>query len=51
MANTVHIKDKTTIILSLEKELKDQLEKEADKLGITTSAYIRMILNKRKKNS
>lgn len=47
--NTIHIKNKTTMILSLEKELKTQLEKEADELGITTSAYIRMILIKRKK--
>ena len=42
-------KEKSTICLVLDKNLKEQLEKEADDLGITTLAYIRIILKKRKK--
>ena len=44
--NTRKFKNKLLITLALEKELKEKLEKEADRLGITTSAYIRMILIK-----
>lgn len=42
-------KEKATICLVLDKELKEELEKEADDLGVTTLAYIRLILKKRKK--
>lgn len=44
--NTRKFKKKQIITLALEKELKNKLEKEADKLGITTSAYIRMLIIK-----
>jgi len=44
--NKPKFKKKQIITLALEKELKDKLDKEADKLGITTSAYIRMIIMK-----
>ena len=47
--NKKHINNKTMICLALEEELKRELDKEADKLGITTSAYIRLILQKRVK--
>lgn len=43
------MKKKTQICLVLDNDLKKQLEKEADQLGLTTLAYIRLILNKRKK--
>ena len=42
-------KEKSSICLVLDKELKKELEKEADELGLTTLAYIRLILKKRKK--
>ena len=41
--------EKATICLVLDKELKKELEKEADELGLTTLAYIRLLLKKRKK--
>lgn len=44
--NKPKFKTKQIITLALEKELKEKLEKDADKLGITTSAYIRMIILK-----
>jgi len=44
--NKPKFKAKQIITLALEKELKEKLEKDADKLGITTSAYIRMIILK-----
>lgn len=44
--NTPKFKNKKIVVLALEDELKTKLEKDADKLGITTSAYIRMILIK-----
>lgn len=45
--NKPKFKKKQIITLALEKELKDKLEKEADKLGLTTSAYIRMLILKK----
>ena len=45
--NTRKFKKKQIITLALQKELKDKLEKEADKLGLTTSAYIRMLILKK----
>lgn len=42
------IKNKTLLLIALDQELKNQLEKEADLNGLTTSAYVRLILNKRK---
>lgn len=39
-------KEKILINIALEKELKEKLEAQADALGITTCAYIRMILIK-----
>lgn len=42
-------KEKSSICLVLDKELKKELEKEADELGLTTLAYIRLLLKKRKK--
>lgn len=47
--NTVHIKNKKIICLAIEEELKKQLDKEADKLGMTTNGYIRYILKMRLK--
>jgi antitoxin component of RelBE/YafQ-DinJ toxin-antitoxin module len=44
--NKPKFKKKQIITLALEKEIKDKLEKEADKLGLTTSAYIRMLILK-----
>ena len=44
--NKPKFKKKQIITLALEKDIKDKLEKDADKLGITTSAYIRMIILK-----
>lgn len=44
--NKPKFKKKQIITLALEKNIKDKLEKDADKLGITTSAYIRMIILK-----
>lgn len=41
--------EKASICLVLDKELKKELEKEADELGLTTLAYIRLLLKKRKK--
>lgn len=43
------MKKKATICLAIDEELKKELEKEADDLGLTTLAYIRMLLKKRKK--
>lgn len=45
--NKPKFKKKQIITLALEKELKDKLEKEADELGLTTSAYIRMLILKK----
>ena len=42
------IENKTTILFILDNNLKTNLEKEAQLMGLTTSAYIRLILNKRK---
>ena len=42
--NKPKFKKKQIITLALEKELKDRLDKEANALGLTTSAYIRAIL-------
>lgn len=47
--NKVHIKDKKIVCLALENELKKELDKEADKKGMTTNGYIRYILKNRKK--
>ena len=44
--NKPKFKKKQIITLALEKDLKDRLDKEADALGITTSAYIRLIIKK-----
>ena len=44
--NKPKFKNKQIITLALEKELKEKLEKEAVKLGLTTSAYIRLIIIK-----
>lgn len=37
------------LLLYLNKELKDAIEKEATQLGLSMNAYIRVILNNRKK--
>lgn len=47
--NKKHINQKTFICLALDDKLKKELDKEADDLSITTSAYIRIILKKRQK--
>ena len=46
--NKIKIKNKRFINLALDDKLKKELEREADELGLTTNAYIRMILEKRK---
>lgn len=38
------------LLLYLSKELRDSIEKEASELGLSMNAYIRIILNNRKKN-
>ncbi len=38
------------MFLNIDKELRDELQKEADTKGLTLTAYIRMILLERKKN-
>ena len=47
--NTIKTKNKTYLCLCLPRELREEIDKEADKLGLTTNAYIRMILIKRNK--
>lgn len=42
------IKNKKMLLLALEDDLKKELEVEAQLSGLTTSAYIRLILIKRK---
>ena len=46
--NKVHIKDRQVFLISLDKETKEQLQKEANVKGMTLSAYIREIIKKRK---
>lgn len=41
--------NKCAILLKIDEKLKKELEKEADSLGISTLAYIRLILISRKK--
>lgn len=36
--------EKVIISLALEQKLKDDLEKKADELGLTTSTYIRLLI-------
>ena len=36
----------TAICIKISKELKDKIDRDADKLGITTADYIRLILNR-----
>lgn len=44
--NKPKFKNKIIVTLALEKELKEKLDKEADALGLTTSAYIRLLIIK-----
>jgi len=46
--NKVHIKNRQTFLLSIDKETKDKLQKEATKKGISLSSYIREIIKNRK---
>ena len=45
--NKIKIKNKVFICLAVDDELKKKLDEEADKLGLTTNGYIRLILLKR----
>lgn len=46
--NKIHIKDRQVFLISLDKETKEQLQKEAEQKGLNLSAYIREIIRKRK---
>lgn len=44
------MKQKKSILLTLNEELKNELEKEANEKGLNLTSYIRMLLVERKKN-
>ena len=46
--NKIHIKDRQVFLISLDKETKDKLQKEAEQEGLNLSAYIREIIKNRK---
>lgn len=46
--NKIHIKDRQVFLISLDKETKDKLQKEAEQRGLNLSAYIREIIKNRK---
>ena len=46
--NKVHIKNRQTFLISLDKETKEKLKKEALKKGLSLSGYIREIIKNRK---
>ena len=46
--NKIHIKDRQVFLISLDKETKEQLQKETEQKGLNLSAYIREIIRKRK---